>query len=131
MTFILFTCLTAYPVTEGHPRVKRIAILATTGTITQGALAASLLQNGLHVVIPCDADQRLLHETIYNTQWGLKAISRVTDQAQTNVTLILARVASLGIDAFLLACTELSFAVDANMYEDIPIFDSLKAWREK
>ena len=77
------------------------------------------------MVIPRDADQRLLHETIYNTQWGLKAISRVTDQAQTNVTLILARVASLGIDAFLLACTELSFAVDANMYEDIPIFDSL------
>ena len=41
------------------------------------------------------------------------------------MTLILARVASLGIDAFVLACTELSFAVDANMYEDIPIFDSL------
>lgn len=111
--------------------IRRICVLGTHGTVKGGTLFASLAESGLEPVLPDSSTQALLHESIYNKQWGLKSKSRVTEKARTNLMQVLQAVVSRGkqrnqpIDAILLACTELSFGVPVTFYDGVPIYDAL------
>ena len=111
--------------------IRRICVLGTHGTVKGGTLFASLAESGLDPALPDNSTQSLLHETIYNTTWGLKSKSRVTEKARTNLMQVLDNVVSRGrqtnkpIDAILLACTELSFGVPVTFYDGVPIYDAL------
>merc|ERR1712062_46036 len=76
--------------------VHRVCVLGTHGTVKGGTLFASLEESGLEPVLPDTTMQRLLHETIYNTQWGLKSKSRVTEKARTNLMHVLQAVVTRG-----------------------------------
>ena len=111
--------------------IKRVCVLGTHGTVKGGTLFASLAEHGLDPALPDTETQALLHESIYNTSWGLKSKSRVTEKARTNLMQVLRNAVNRGkqigqpIDAFLLACTELSFGVPVTFYDGVPIYDAL------
>lgn len=86
--------------------LKRICVLATTGTIQSSVYKNALEQFGIEAVNPSAFGQKQIMNVIYN---DIKA-GRATDEENFR-RLLLSEKQLSGADAFLLGCTELSLAI--------------------
>ena len=70
-----------------HPAVRRVGLLASTGTCRSGVYEAVLSRHGLEVVLPRPRTQEtLVHPAIYDRRYGIKACSgSVTVRARTTI----------------------------------------------
>ena len=114
---------TAKFIKSNHPD-KMVGVLSTTGT-RDTRLYSDILSNfGISNIAPDDELQPLVHEAIYNEQYGIKAFSSpVTSKATDNLIQAISALKKQGAQVIVLACTELPLALTEKSYFGIPTVD--------
>ena len=97
-------------------KIKTVGLLATDGTIRTGIYERLFGEHGVAVVKPDAAGQKQIMALIYD---GVKAGNAAFDT--TPVRAVLDAMLALGVEAFVLGCTELpiAFADYALPYPDV------------
>ncbi|KPK50057.1 MAG: aspartate racemase [Planctomycetes bacterium SM23_25] len=98
---------------EHFPSLRRLGLLATTGTCKAGAYAEILEPHGCRVLLP---DERLqeeaVHRAIYDPHFGIKAQPNpVAEAARKLLDEVIRYLQGQGAEAIILGCTELPLAV--------------------
>jgi len=104
-----------------------IGVLSTTGTRMSTVYDALLTVAGYKVLYVSESDQALLHASIYDTTWGIKAVSPVSTRAVDTVSSLASTLVDCGASAVVLACTELPLALGGTAYKEVPLFDPVLA----
>ncbi|MFW5796580.1 MAG: aspartate/glutamate racemase family protein [Alkalispirochaeta sp.] len=117
---------TVATVSEQIPPGAAIGVLSTTGTRRSGVWRDALQGAGYTVRQVPEHRQDELHDGIYNSRWGLKAVTPVTPEARSVVTAAAETLIGDGATAILVACTELPFVIPAGSYRNVPVIDPVK-----
>ena len=99
--------------------VRRLGILATTGTVLTGAYPQAAREYGIECIMPDFSGQRALMSLIYDT------IKTASAPDYTAFYEIADDLMEKGCDALILGCTELSLIPKDARYEAYPFIDSL------
>jgi aspartate racemase len=98
----------------------RIGLLGTAFTMEQPFYRDRLVQGfGLEVLVPNEADRRLVHDVIY--QELVKGIVR--DESRARYRAVIARLIEAGAEAIILGCTEIMLLVGTDD-SAVPLFDT-------
>ena len=87
------------------PSAKTLGLMSTTGTRSVGVYPQLLEPEGFLIVQVPDNLQPALHESIYNKEWGIKAVTPVTSKARSNFEMYARRLIDDGAEAIILCCT--------------------------
>ena len=112
---------------EQAPTCKRIGLMSTTGTRESRVYRDLLEPQGYEVLEVPSEMQPELHDTIYNQEWGIKAISPITLQAVQNFRRYAATLKAMGAEAIILGCTEIPLALPDPEFDGIPLVDPVEA----
>ncbi|MFP4457929.1 MAG: aspartate/glutamate racemase family protein [Clostridia bacterium] len=99
----------AYNIKDHFPSVKKVGILATTGTLNTKLYHKALERMKLEVIEPKDNDQLEVMEAIY-APWGIKA-GKYKD-AKTVLKRVCQKLITDGADLIIMGCTEIPLALD-------------------
>jgi aspartate racemase len=97
-----------------------VALLGTGFTMEQDFYKARLADRyGLRVIVPDEADRKVVHEVIYQEL----CLGQIRPESRAAYRDIMARLAGQGAEAIILGCTEIGLLVRA---EDaaVPLFDT-------
>jgi aspartate racemase len=122
---------TAAYVRAQMPALRRVGLLATTGTVRSGLYQRAFRRQGIDTVVPTAADQQeLVMEAIYGER-GVKSGADFQSPRQI-VQLAGQHLIDSSAQALLLACTELSalFADTAPAWS-APLFDAAQVAAER
>lgn len=113
---------------QQFPEAKKIGIMATNGTYKFGLYQNLLLSNGFNPVVPDSIFQStVIHELIYNPQFGIKSNPDViTHQAYQLINKAFSFFEQEKVDVVILACTELSLIPVLGLDLSFTILDSSK-----
>jgi aspartate racemase len=100
---------------------EQIGIMSTTGTRESALYDNPLAQIGFHP-IHCD-DQLAIHSSIYNEDWGIKAINGESSQNREILYNGVEELYQKGAKAIILACTEIPLVIKETYYKDIPLIN--------
>ena len=97
--------------------------------VTRACLPAGALQEpqGYEVLEVPPEQQAEVHETIYNQDWGIKAVSPITLKAVQNFRSYASVLKEMGAEAIILGCTEIPLALPEPDYEGVPLIDPVRA----
>lgn len=96
-----------------YPGLNYIGVLSTLGTHKSGIYTDLIKQNHLRNVFPDDSTLEVVHDVIYNPEYGIKAQSNpVSEIARYKLLDAIGSLASKGAEAIILGCTELPLAFD-------------------
>ncbi|MBN2874670.1 MAG: aspartate/glutamate racemase family protein [Spirochaetales bacterium] len=113
------------------PAGSVVGVMSTTGTRLSGVYDAMLERAGYRILYVPQDDQDVLHASIYDTEWGIKAVSPVSQRASDTVSGLAAHLVDAGADAIVLACTELPLALSPDapggLYRGVPLVDPVLA----
>ena len=99
--------------------IRRIGIMATTGTVTVGAYQQACLEEGLSFVLPCERSQAALMDIIYRD-------IKTDGEPDTEKFLRIAQeLYENGAEAVILGCTELSLIRGLENHPHFRFIDSL------
>jgi aspartate racemase len=104
-----------------------VGLLATAYTMEQDFYVGRLReQHGLEVLVPGEADRRVVHDVIYDEL----CVGVVKDESREQYRRIMRDLAGRGAEAVLLGCTEIELLVGP---EDcpVPVFDTTRLHAEK
>ena len=104
---------------------RNVGLMSTTGT-RQTNLYRNLLEPlEIELVEVRDEEtQKELHDTIYDTEFGLKAVWPATNTARENFSRYANELVSSGVSAIILGCTEIPFAFPGmQTYEGVNLVD--------
>ena len=117
---------TALAITEAFGRGAKVGILATEGTMA-GEVYHRLAEDGYgthRLFIPSPEIRELVHRTIYDNGYGIKACSNpVTERARENIRQAAAHLAEKGAEVVVLGCTELPLALPPDSLESPFLID--------
>ena len=114
-------------VAEVAPGARLIGVLATSSSVQNRLHQVGLEAAGLQAVVPDDAHQRAVQETIYGP-WGLKAQSAPPDPRSRDALLAATdHLVERGAEAVILGCTELPLAVPERARDGVPFINSTRA----
>jgi len=127
--------ITSDYILQKFPSAHNIGIIATDGTIETHLYQQSLISRNLQPIDFVNAPdmQRLVMETIYSPEWGVKATGqtvsvKAVDALQQSMDALMLQKCDLIISG----CTEISVAsLQANLSKKYPIIDPIKAVAEK
>jgi aspartate racemase len=118
--FVHIADTTAQAVRAGG--LQTVGLLATAYTMEQDFYVGRLReQHGLDVLVPGEADRRIVHDIIYDEL----CVGIINDNSRDEYRRIMAGLAGRGAQAILLGCTEIDLLVGA---EDapVPVFDTTR-----
>jgi aspartate racemase len=93
----------------------KVGLLATRFTMEQDFYKGRLIQkHGLEVLIPDQAERKVVHEVIYNELCN----GRIKDESRRQFTAIIRRLAEEGAQGIILGCTEIGLLISQ---DDSPI----------
>jgi aspartate racemase len=102
--------------------LRTVGLLATAYTMEQDFYVGRLRDlHGLDVLVPDEADRRIVHEVIYDEL----CVGVVKDSSREQYRRIMAELAGQGAEGILLGCTEIDLLVgpeDAS----VPVFDTTR-----
>ena len=101
--------------------------MSTTGTRESRVYRDLLEPQGYEVLEVPSEMQPELHDTIYNQEWGIKAVSPITLQAVQNFRRYAATLKAMGAEAIILGCTEIPLALPDPEFDGIPLVDPVEA----
>lgn len=107
------------------PGVKNIGLLSTTGTRNTGVYSNQIKNRGVEVMEVSRDIQTELHNSIYNKNWGLKAVTPASDQARANFEKYADYLLDRGAELIILGCTEIPLALPYKKYKNIPLIDPM------
>lgn len=111
-------------VRKNRPDLKRLGVLATTGSYRAELYPQYFVEAELEPVVP-DEDVQLqkVHPAIYDAQYGIKANGRATDRARGDLADAIAHLAEKGAQAVILGCTEIPLAFSEPSLDGIVLLD--------
>ena len=102
--------------------LRRVGLLATAYTMEQDFYVGRLRDvHGLDVLVPGEADRRIVHDVIYQEL----CVGVIADDSRDEYRRIMAGLADQGAEGILLGCTEIDLLVgpeDAS----VPVFDTTR-----
>ena len=108
-------------------RGLRIGLLSTTGTRRSGVYDKLLAKAGYSALHVSESDQDLLHASIYDQSWGIKATAAPSERAKAIVSDLASGLVAGGAAAVILACTELPLALGGTTIRGVPLVDPVLA----
>ena len=106
------------------PSNRRFGILSTSGTRKAQIYPKAFQSHGIAVVEPSAQVQEVVHNTIYDPHFGLKAQSNpVTSRARQMIIDAISELKAEGAEAVVLACTELPLAITEKTVSGMVIID--------
>lgn len=97
-----------------------IGLLGTRFTMEQAFYAGRLkAQHGLEVLIPTEADRKIVHDVIYNEL----VLGQVRDESRREYLRIMAELQARGAQGVIEGCTEIVMLVQ-QPHTEIPLFDT-------
>lgn len=118
---------TARYISQNYPRIKNIGLMSTTGTRKVNVYGQILKPLGYNLLEVSEEIQPELHDSIYNTKWGIKAVSPVTGKARKNFESYTRTLIKQGAEVIILGCTEIPLALPETEFEKIPLIDPMLA----
>jgi aspartate racemase len=110
---------------EYHPGIRRIGLLATTGTCRCRVYEDVLTPLGLEVLqLPARRQESLVERAIYDKRFGIKAASPPSAEARRRVEKAMDALLAAGAEAVILGCTELPLAYGEPCYRGHPVIDT-------
>jgi aspartate racemase len=107
------------------PGIKRLGVLATTGTYRSRVYSHSLEPLGFKVIMPDEALQvERIHPAIYDPAYGLKARGVVTEKARQALLAGGRYLQKEGAEAIILGCTEIPLAIKEKEIEGMMVIDA-------
>jgi aspartate racemase len=107
--------------------LQTVGLLATGYTMEQEFYVGRLRDmHGLEVLVPGEADRRLVHDVIY----GELCVGVVDDGSRQQYRRIMGELAGRGAEAILLGCTEIDLLVGADD-SPVPVFDTTRLHAER
>jgi aspartate racemase len=97
--------VTVAHVRETFPGLRRVGLLATSGTVASGVYRRALSAQGLEEVVPDPALQQRVMNAIYGPA-GVKA-GHTTGECVADVAAAIDGLAAKGVEVVILGCTEL------------------------
>ena len=108
-----------------YSSIKKIGIMSSTGTRKSRIYTDQFQKNGIEVIQVPEEIQTKLHDTIYNKEWGIKAISPVSIKAKDNFENFSNYLINNGAEIIILGCTEIPLALPYKQYKNIPLIDAM------
>jgi aspartate racemase len=105
---------TASELRRRFPKLTRVGLLATSGTLGSGVYAKALAAEGLQTIVPDESHQALVMRAIYGEK-GVKA-GHVSGQCQSDIVAAANHLAGQGVQAIILGCTELPLLLSAPVF---------------
>jgi len=111
-----------------YPRISKVGILATSGTLKTRIYDEELENNNLMTIVLSENDQKTLVEpSIYNKNHGIKSNSDpVSKKATKDLEKAIDLLANDGAEAIILGCTEIPLAIKETHHGSLPLIDSTK-----
>jgi aspartate racemase len=104
-----------------------VGLLATAYTMEQDFYVGRLRDmHGLDVLVPDDADRRIVHDVIY----GELCVGVVADDSREQYRRIMHELAQRGAEGILLGCTEIDLLVGPRD-APVPVFDTTRLHAEQ
>jgi aspartate racemase len=114
---------------ESVSGVTKIGLMSTTGTRNVRVYHELLESDYTVIEVPWEMQDEL-HDSIYNTEWGIKAQSSpVTQQVTDNFNTYVNNLIEQGAQAVILGCTEIPLVLPERYFNgtDIPLVDPVDA----
>jgi len=106
--------------------IKRVGLLGTKYTMTQEFYRDKLVEAGLEVLTPDEADMDIVHRVIYDEL----CLGIVRRESKEEYLRIIGTLAARGAQAVILGCTEIGLLVGQEDME-LPVFDTTKIHAEQ
>jgi len=116
---------TVKEVLNNYPDIKKIGIMSTTGTRNTRVYTNPFEKKDIEVIQVSKENQLKLHNSIYNKEWGIKAITPISKKAKTNFEEFSDYLIRNGAEIIILGCTEIPIALPNGRYRDIPLIDPM------
>lgn len=116
---------TVKEILKNHPEIQKIGIMSTTGTRKTKVYSDQFQNRGFEVIQVPEKIQPKLHDSIYNKEWGMKAISPVSAKAKVNFEKYSDYLINNGAEIIILGCTEIPLALPCKQYSNIPLIDPM------
>ena len=105
---------------------NKIGLMSTTGTRKANIYPNILKPLNFDIIEVDESKQDELHDTIYNLQWGIKAVSPVSEKARKRFEHYAGELIDKGAEALILGCTEIPLALPGIEYQGIPLIDPVQ-----
>jgi aspartate racemase len=105
-----------------HPDIKKIGLLATSGTIQGGFFQEQLSRAGLETLTPDSDDQLLVMSAIYDIKDA--QCRRTREEIAGDVCTVAGRLVERGAQGIIAGCTEIPLVLESGKLP-VPVFDSL------
>ncbi|OPY80565.1 MAG: Aspartate racemase [Syntrophorhabdus sp. PtaU1.Bin153] len=106
--------------------LKHIGVLGTEGVRHSGVYTSILEPRGFRVLYPAPDSQREVHSSIYDLEYGIKAVSNpVNPKARQKILEAIEGLVKEGAECVILGCTELPLAVEEARVGGTPLIDSV------
>ena len=99
------------------------SVMSTTGTRKTLVYQQVLEPFGFEIIQLPETEQDALHDSIYNLEWGIKAISPVTKKARKRFLDYAKKLTDKNVGAIILGCTEIPLALPEKEINGIPLID--------
>lgn len=100
---------------------EKVGLLATTGTVQSGLYHDALARQGLSLITPAEADQKVLMELIYGPQ-GIKAGYTGKD-LRAQMWVLAERLVTRGAHLIIAGCTEIPLVLEDGDIS-VPVLDT-------
>ncbi|MFC2152589.1 aspartate/glutamate racemase family protein [Bacteroidota bacterium] len=105
--------------------IDKVAVLSITGTNKSRVYHNAFNANDIDVIEIDDIVQEKLHDSIWNSEYGIKAFSNpIKNEARESILEIISLCITKGAKAIILGCTELPLAIKENFINSVPIIDA-------
>jgi aspartate racemase len=105
-----------------HPAVRKVGLVATTGTVRSGIVRDALARAGIEVLLPSEPDQARIMKAIYGPR-GIKA-GFMTGSPKRAVLAVARRLVQEGAQAVIAGCTEIPLVLRGKDL-DVPFIDPM------
>lgn len=100
--------------------LSRVGLLGTAFTMEQEFYKGRLIErHGLDVIVPGDADRKIVHDIIYREL----VVGRVEDASRDAYRQVIQRLVDRGAQAVIMGCTEIMLLI-SQADSPVPVFDT-------
>ncbi|WP_312365033.1 aspartate/glutamate racemase family protein [Ensifer sp.] len=100
--------------------LSRVGLLGTAFTMEQEFYKGRLIErHGLDVIVPDDADRKIVHDIIYREL----VVGRVEDASRDAYRQVIQRLVDRGAQAVIMGCTEIMLLI-SQADSPVPVFDT-------
>jgi aspartate racemase len=114
--------VTAEHIRQHHAHLRRVGMLATTGTLRASRFRQTLERAGIETLVPAEPDQERLMTAIYEIKGAPGGRDRAAIGAE--VRAIAGRLIQRGAQGVVAGCTEIPLVLKPGDL-DVPVFDTL------